>query len=316
MERENLPPMAAATDTDRDREEETSGGSTDAPTKETAKKEGKKAGKKKAEKGGEPPSASALGPSVAAHPRAALNVARAKAWGGLAGFFLAGYLSLPTCTLAAAGARALVAGIVCYFVAWAASVFVWRHVVAAEHAGALARAAERRAPRAPAPPAAQGGRRSPLRGLPGGGTAAASRPAPAGRARGAAAGGSEAGTSEGAQQERGRPEPEFRRANVRVDAQRPVIAYVGADRNQVLTYTLDLSAGGMLVAGLDNLDVGDTFEFELTLDPDEDPITGAATVVRTANETCAVSFRGLGNDDEKRLVKYIFEFQRGEESAA
>ncbi|HSZ13031.1 MAG TPA: hypothetical protein VK790_03235 [Solirubrobacteraceae bacterium] len=71
-------------------------------------------------------------PSVAAHPRAARAVARAKGWGGLAGFVVGGYLSLPTNTLAGAGLRALVAGIVCYVAAWAGAVFLWRRLVILE----------------------------------------------------------------------------------------------------------------------------------------------------------------------------------------
>jgi hypothetical protein len=79
--------------------------------------------------------AEAGAPSVAAHPRAARAVAQAKGWGGLAGFFIAGYLSLPTGTLAEAGLRALVAGSVCYVVAWAGAVFVWRRLVIIEIKG-------------------------------------------------------------------------------------------------------------------------------------------------------------------------------------
>ncbi len=74
-------------------------------------------------------------PSVAAHPRAARSVGRAKGWGGLAGFFIAGYLSLPTGTLAQAGLRALVAGAVCYVAAWAGALFVWRRLVVLELKG-------------------------------------------------------------------------------------------------------------------------------------------------------------------------------------
>ena len=72
------------------------------------------------------------GPNVAAHPRAARAVARAKSWGGLVGFLLGGYLSLPTNTLAGAGLRALVAGVVCYVVAWGGAVFLWRRLVMLE----------------------------------------------------------------------------------------------------------------------------------------------------------------------------------------
>jgi hypothetical protein len=74
-------------------------------------------------------------PSIAAHPRAARSVARAKSWGGLGGFFIAGYLSLPTGTLAETGLRALVAGSVCYVAAWAGAVFVWRRLVVLEIKG-------------------------------------------------------------------------------------------------------------------------------------------------------------------------------------
>jgi hypothetical protein len=74
-------------------------------------------------------------PSVAAHPRAARTVALAKGWGGLGGFLIAGYLSLPTSTLAAAALRALVAGSVCYVVAWAGAVFIWRRLVMVEIKG-------------------------------------------------------------------------------------------------------------------------------------------------------------------------------------
>jgi predicted lipid-binding transport protein (Tim44 family) len=78
------------------------------------------------------PGTAADTPSVAAHPKAARSVAQAKGWGGLAGFLIAGYLSLPTSTLAEAGLRALVAGSVCYVAAWAGAVFVWRRLVMVE----------------------------------------------------------------------------------------------------------------------------------------------------------------------------------------
>jgi hypothetical protein len=96
--------------------------------KESKDKKAKTSGSKSAK---DVPDASGS-PSVAAHPRAARSVARAKGWGGLAGFVIAGYLSLPTGTLADAGLRALVAGSVCYVVAWAGAVFVWRRLVVLE----------------------------------------------------------------------------------------------------------------------------------------------------------------------------------------
>jgi len=72
-------------------------------------------------------------PSVANHPRAGAQVARAKAWGGLGGFVLVAVLSMragvPT---ADALLRALLGGIAAYVAAWACAVAVWRHLVIAE----------------------------------------------------------------------------------------------------------------------------------------------------------------------------------------
>jgi hypothetical protein len=125
------------------------------------KAKGSKKGKGKGAKDADSEQPDADGPSIAAHPRAARAVARAKSWGGLGGFVLAGYMSLPTNTLAAAGLRALIAGVVCYVATWAGAVFLWRRLVmlelkAREHKLAAARAgrelppgsAERPGPRA------------------------------------------------------------------------------------------------------------------------------------------------------------------------
>jgi hypothetical protein len=89
-----------------------------------------KGAKDKAGKGGEGGRGSKL--FLAEHPRAVRAVARAKAWGALAGFCVAGYLSLPTHTLPEAGIVALAAGSACYVAAWAGAVFLWRRLVVAE----------------------------------------------------------------------------------------------------------------------------------------------------------------------------------------
>jgi hypothetical protein len=96
------------------------------------KAKGEKKGKGKGAKDGDSEQPDADGPNIAAHPRAARAVATAKSWGGLGGFVLAGYLSLPTNTLAAAGLRALIAGVVCYVATWAGAVFLWRRLVMLE----------------------------------------------------------------------------------------------------------------------------------------------------------------------------------------
>ncbi|HTC72129.1 MAG TPA: hypothetical protein VK655_04525 [Solirubrobacteraceae bacterium] len=114
-------------------------------------KKGKKGKKGKDAQDGEGEQPDGGAPSIAAHPRAARAVARAKGWGGLAGFVLAGYMALPTNTLAAAGLRALIAGVVCYVVTWAGAVFLWRRLVMLEIKGReqqlLASANAARAPR-------------------------------------------------------------------------------------------------------------------------------------------------------------------------
>ncbi len=97
---------------------------------------GKGSGKKKGGKraGAKPPQggSGAANVTIAGHPRAARSVARAKALGGLAGFMLGGYLSLPTHTLPDTAVRALIAGIFCYVAVWGAAVFLWRRLVVAE----------------------------------------------------------------------------------------------------------------------------------------------------------------------------------------
>jgi hypothetical protein len=96
------------------------------------KKSKKKAAKDKQASGGEPGSRNL---SLAEHPRAVSRVKQAKELGGLAGFVVGGYLSLPTHALPDAASRALVAGVVCYVGVWAAAVFLWRHLVVAELRG-------------------------------------------------------------------------------------------------------------------------------------------------------------------------------------
>ena len=98
--------------------------------KEKDKKEQKG---KKGKKGEEQADGAGSGaPNIAAHPRAARSVAKAKGWGALIGFLLGGYLSLPTHTVADAGLRALAAGATLYVAAWAAAVFAWRRLVMVE----------------------------------------------------------------------------------------------------------------------------------------------------------------------------------------
>ncbi len=102
----------------------------------TDKKAAKAAKGKKKGKKGSPPSeggAQTQGMSVAAHPRAAAQVRRAKGFGGLGAFGATAYLSLAHGVGAdIAGARALAAGAAGYIIGWGASVMVWRQLMIAE----------------------------------------------------------------------------------------------------------------------------------------------------------------------------------------
>jgi hypothetical protein len=100
--------------------------------KAKAKSKGKDKGSKKGKQSGSGDAQGATVLNIAAHPRAVQRVAQAKSWGGLIGFLLGGYLSLPTNTLVTAGLHALAAGAACYVIVWAGAVFLWRHLVVAE----------------------------------------------------------------------------------------------------------------------------------------------------------------------------------------
>ena len=117
-------------------------------------RQGKGKGKDKKAKKGKGTESGGL--SVAAHPRAAAQVRKAKGWGGLAAFVITGYLSLSHgATADIAGMRALVAGVAGYVLAWGCAVMVWRQLMVAEIRAKVERARlrseEAAAAAAPAP---------------------------------------------------------------------------------------------------------------------------------------------------------------------
>lgn len=99
------------------------------------KSKGKAGDKSKAAKGkkGKGKGSAADGLSVATHPRAGVQIRRAKGWGGLAGFVIGGYLSykagiaLPMVLL-----RAVAFGIASYMVFWFCALTIWRQMLLAE----------------------------------------------------------------------------------------------------------------------------------------------------------------------------------------
>lgn len=103
------------------------------------------------------------------------------------------------------------------------------------------------------------------------------------------------------------------REYVRIQSARPVVVYAGGDRQEVQSYTVDLSGGGLLLAGPDTLKIGDAIKFRLTITPGVTPIAGTGRVVRIdASGRRAVSFEDISDLDRRRLVRFIFECQRAE----
>jgi PilZ domain len=102
------------------------------------------------------------------------------------------------------------------------------------------------------------------------------------------------------------------REYVRVRSARPVRIDTGGE-GTVQTYSVDLSGGGILLAGPSTLKIGKQISFRLTIAPGAAPIVGTATVVRTDSQGHrAVCFDEIGAGDHRRLVRFIFECQRAE----
>jgi hypothetical protein len=103
------------------------------------------------------------------------------------------------------------------------------------------------------------------------------------------------------------------REYVRIRAARPLFVYGARDHRQVQSYTVDVSGGGLLLAGPDTLAIGDELSFRLTLTPGVTPISGSGKVVRIDRQgRRAVEFTSISELDRRRLVRFIFECQRAE----
>jgi hypothetical protein len=103
------------------------------------------------------------------------------------------------------------------------------------------------------------------------------------------------------------------REYVRVPATRPVTITAGASQGSIQTFSVDVSGGGMLLAGPSTLKVGEQVQFRLSTAQGGSPITGTGTVVRTDTRGHrAICFDEIGEGDHRRLVRYIFECQRAE----
>lgn len=103
------------------------------------------------------------------------------------------------------------------------------------------------------------------------------------------------------------------REYVRIKSARPVLVYSSHDTMQMQSFTVDVSGGGLLLAGPDTLQIGDQVKFRLTLTPGVLPVSGTGKVVRTDQHgRRAVVFDEISDLDRRRLVRFIFECQRAE----
>jgi len=100
---------------------------------------------------------------------------------------------------------------------------------------------------------------------------------------------------------------------VRVEAARPVTVWAGAIGGQLESFTVDLSGGGFQLAGPDTLPVGEELRFRLSLGAEEEPVCGSGRVVRiTPQGRRGIQFESISDLDRRRIVRYLFELQRGE----
>jgi len=103
------------------------------------------------------------------------------------------------------------------------------------------------------------------------------------------------------------------REYVRIQSTRPVLVVTGGQEGTVQTYSVDISGGGMLLAGPSTLKVGEQVEFRVTTAKGSPPISGVGTVVRTDTQgRRAICFDEIGEGEHRRLVRFIFDCQRAE----
>ena len=101
-----------------------------------------------------------------------------------------------------------------------------------------------------------------------------------------------------------------RRSFVRVTAPQPV-TLEDEGRGKRLAYTVDVSGGGMLLAGADELEPGTRIGFAMVLGRQSVPVRGMARVVRIRDDgKRALVFEEIDEEDRQRLIRFVFECMR------
>jgi hypothetical protein len=108
----------------------------------------------------------------------------------------------------------------------------------------------------------------------------------------------------------GEPEVMQRRSFVRVHTPQAVTlrAIDGAKQS---VHTIDLSGGGMLITGAENLDAEEPVRFAMALGDGQPDVAGVARVVRITNgDRCALVFEQIDEGDRQRLIRFVFDLMR------
>jgi hypothetical protein len=107
------------------------------------------------------------------------------------------------------------------------------------------------------------------------------------------------------------PEALQEREYVRVPTEPPVSVQIAAGEDRLLSYTVNVSGGGILLAGPSTLNLGDELALRLITAQGAAPIKATGVVVRAdAGGRRAICFKEIGDGDRRRLVRFIFELLR------
>ena len=107
-----------------------------------------------------------------------------------------------------------------------------------------------------------------------------------------------------------------RREHVRIAASVPGVVVPRTETHAPLhTFTLDVSGGGLLVAGAGPAEIGTVVELTLKL-PERDPLRSEARIARrTDGGHVGLVFHAIAENERQALVRWIFERQRLERAA-
>lgn len=107
------------------------------------------------------------------------------------------------------------------------------------------------------------------------------------------------------------PEVTQRREFVRVPSLQTVVLAGEDAARRIATRAIDISGGGMLLSGGDDLELDTTVRFTLQLGSAGDEIEGRARVVRADDQgRRALVFEEIDQDDREHLIHFVFERQR------